>query len=600
MSNYQVEPANRPQALTKEAIKALRHEQVQGISRRELLRGSLAAGMGLWLLEVTAGTIGFLWPNLIGKFGGDVRIGTFDDVKTANATLPISDGFPVYVQAAKAFVVLVDPSQQRFIPGADPTGRRHGPQRPGPVPALPAPRLQAQPVPEELLDGVPLPRVALRPPGRQGPRRAVRAGATEHGPLRHHAWTRTAPSSSTPGRSPSARCPSRSASRASSRRAPPPGASDPARRHPCPPRSPMTDQPGRPPEERLPAPRPSSAAVPAERFSAPQSAHRNDLSPERAAKIVRQSANARWVGFLAVTIVGLFVIGYYFYELGLPGGLSAVAADGPDRRPAGHLDPARLQHLPGQLRAVPRRQRRGWQGPDAQPPGQAVRPPEPGLHPQHASGRRPLRLRQPAQHHADLVEHREPARPAQLQADRGRHQLPPRPEGHDVPGAGSRPVRARHRPGDRARRRRSRAGWIRTTSPHRARRRTRRAGPTSSRSRARSPSPGGSPGASGSPAASEAPTGTVLKESALNIDYEVAALSAPADAAVPDRVREQGRRGCSTTSRSRTRTGRPCSRATSSPARRRPPTTCPRSRPAPTRSTARVHPNMTGTLTVGG
>jgi mono/diheme cytochrome c family protein/plastocyanin len=84
----------------------------------------------------------------------------------------------------------------------------------------------------------------------------------------------------------------------------------------------MTDQSGRPPEERLPAPRPSSAPVPADRFSAPPSARRNDLTPERAARIVRQSANARWVGFLAVTIVGLFVMGYYFYETGLPGGLS--------------------------------------------------------------------------------------------------------------------------------------------------------------------------------------------------------------------------------------------------------------------------------------
>ena len=81
----------------------------------------------------------------------------------------------------------------------------------------------------------------------------------------------------------------------------------------------MTDQPGQPPEERLPAPRPSSAPVPAERFSAPPSAHRNDLTPERAGRIVRQSANARWVGFLSVTVVALFVIGYYFWELGIPG-----------------------------------------------------------------------------------------------------------------------------------------------------------------------------------------------------------------------------------------------------------------------------------------
>ncbi len=122
MSNYQVEPANKPQALTQEAIKALRHEQVQGISRREILRGSLAAGMGLWLLEVTAGTIGFLWPNLQGKFGGEVKIGTFADVKTANSSLPVDQGFPAYYSAARAFVILIDPSQQRFIPGADPTG----------------------------------------------------------------------------------------------------------------------------------------------------------------------------------------------------------------------------------------------------------------------------------------------------------------------------------------------------------------------------------------------------------------------------------------------------------------------------------------------
>jgi mono/diheme cytochrome c family protein/plastocyanin len=91
----------------------------------------------------------------------------------------------------------------------------------------------------------------------------------------------------------------------------------------------MTDQPGRRDDgqERLPAPVPTSAPVSTERFSAPPSAHRNDLTPERAAKIVRQSANARWVSFLAVTIVALFVIGYYFYETGLPGGLTQARLD---------------------------------------------------------------------------------------------------------------------------------------------------------------------------------------------------------------------------------------------------------------------------------
>jgi len=77
----------------------------------------------------------------------------------------------------------------------------------------------------------------------------------------------------------------------------------------------MTDEPGREPEQRLPVPRPPSEAAPAERFTAPPSAHRSDLTPERAARIVRQSSNARWVGFLTVLAVVLFTLAYYFYEI---------------------------------------------------------------------------------------------------------------------------------------------------------------------------------------------------------------------------------------------------------------------------------------------
>ncbi len=84
----------------------------------------------------------------------------------------------------------------------------------------------------------------------------------------------------------------------------------------------MTDEPGRAPEQRLPARRPPSEPAPVERFSAPPSAHAGDLSPERAASIVRQSASARWIGFIAVVVVVLFTIAYYFFEVGLPLGLS--------------------------------------------------------------------------------------------------------------------------------------------------------------------------------------------------------------------------------------------------------------------------------------
>jgi cytochrome b6-f complex iron-sulfur subunit len=122
VSNYHVESADKSQALTSEAIKALRHEQVQGLSRRQLLRTSLGAGVGLWLIESAAATLSFLWPNLQGGFGGKVRIGTYADLKLANSSLPIQDGFPAYVPDARAFIVLIDPSRQQWVPGSDETG----------------------------------------------------------------------------------------------------------------------------------------------------------------------------------------------------------------------------------------------------------------------------------------------------------------------------------------------------------------------------------------------------------------------------------------------------------------------------------------------
>jgi plastocyanin len=84
----------------------------------------------------------------------------------------------------------------------------------------------------------------------------------------------------------------------------------------------MTDQPTQPPEQRLPATRPPDQ-VTAERFTAaPPIKAIDGLTPERAAGIVRQSSSARWVGFLAVCFVSLFVILYWFYELGAPLGIS--------------------------------------------------------------------------------------------------------------------------------------------------------------------------------------------------------------------------------------------------------------------------------------
>jgi cytochrome b6-f complex iron-sulfur subunit len=125
MSNYHLEPADQPKALTREAIKALRNEQVQGLSRRQMLRRSVGGAVLLWLGEVSLGTVGFLWPNLSGGFGAKVKIGTYNDIKLANSNLPINEGFPAYYPEARAFVILIDPARQEFIPGTDTTGDGH-------------------------------------------------------------------------------------------------------------------------------------------------------------------------------------------------------------------------------------------------------------------------------------------------------------------------------------------------------------------------------------------------------------------------------------------------------------------------------------------
>jgi mono/diheme cytochrome c family protein/plastocyanin len=86
----------------------------------------------------------------------------------------------------------------------------------------------------------------------------------------------------------------------------------------------MTDEIQPAPEERLPATVPAEPReVSAQRLTAPPSIHATGgLTPERAAGIVRQSSSARWVGFLTACFVTLFIVGYWFYELGAPLGIS--------------------------------------------------------------------------------------------------------------------------------------------------------------------------------------------------------------------------------------------------------------------------------------
>src|SRR5215218_4777306 len=108
-------------ALVGASLRALRQDPVQGISRRTLLRRSLGLGVALWLAEVGVGSIGYLW-NAVGGQTARIRIGTLDEIADVNPALPFRQGFPMYVQSARAFVVLVEPDAGGFVPGIDGSG----------------------------------------------------------------------------------------------------------------------------------------------------------------------------------------------------------------------------------------------------------------------------------------------------------------------------------------------------------------------------------------------------------------------------------------------------------------------------------------------
>jgi len=103
------------------ALRAARDVPAAGLSRRQLLRRALGAGLGLWLVEMGAGTLGFLW-SAVARATPRVRIGSYAELLAASGNLPVADGFPAYVAEARAFIAIVDPARGGWIPGRDDTG----------------------------------------------------------------------------------------------------------------------------------------------------------------------------------------------------------------------------------------------------------------------------------------------------------------------------------------------------------------------------------------------------------------------------------------------------------------------------------------------
>jgi len=112
MGNWKLTRAQEPTALTSEVLREMRTARPAGLSRRQLIRRTLGAGVGLWALELGAGTLGFLWPNLSSGFGGTLALGDIDLVNGSPAVqgASLEDGAPAYFPEARTYIQLVDQS----------------------------------------------------------------------------------------------------------------------------------------------------------------------------------------------------------------------------------------------------------------------------------------------------------------------------------------------------------------------------------------------------------------------------------------------------------------------------------------------------------
>ncbi|CAN5631342.1 hypothetical protein BH23CHL7_BH23CHL7_15040 [soil metagenome] len=113
MGNWKLARWQEPQTLTRDVLREMRRGRPAGMSRRTLIRRSIGAGVGLWLLEVTGGTLGFLWPQLGVGFGGAIEAGDEETLGQLPAVpgATLEDGAPAYLSLGRAYVLLIDPTQ---------------------------------------------------------------------------------------------------------------------------------------------------------------------------------------------------------------------------------------------------------------------------------------------------------------------------------------------------------------------------------------------------------------------------------------------------------------------------------------------------------
>ena len=414
MSNYHVEPIDKPagpdQGGDQVAAQAAGPGPVAppADARRDRRRAS-ACGCS----RSPPARIGFVWPNLTGGFGAPIEIGDLDDGQGSRTRrCRSSEGFPAYYPEARAFVILYRPGpaavhrRARTRPATarrSTSGRSTSAARTSAASRTRASRTSgssARATARATTGSGSRPTVPQFGPAPRGMDRfsitvdgdgvlTINTGKITLGPL--------PVALGQPGPHPAAHA-DRAASDAVDPTRPPEG---PDERHArraraASPRS-ACPRPGRRPSRRR------SSASPS-----PPSVRAVELTPERAAQVVRQSSNARWVGFLAVVVVILFIAIYWFYELGARSG---SPSRGSRPRPTPSRSPpssAATTSTRPTARAATASNGEGGIGPVLNRQDKLFA----HLNEHYLSnvlvGRRPLRLRQPELAHAGLVQRGHP------------------------------------------------------------------------------------------------------------------------------------------------------------------------------------------------
>ena len=81
------------------------------ITRRGFMRRMLGVGVGLLSLEFLGGSLYFLWPNLSEGLGGEITLGTAEDINTLSPQW--AEGLPYIYTRANLFFVNVPAAKAR-------------------------------------------------------------------------------------------------------------------------------------------------------------------------------------------------------------------------------------------------------------------------------------------------------------------------------------------------------------------------------------------------------------------------------------------------------------------------------------------------------